>query len=144
MLNRIPRNIPPLPVLLAEIGATPRQVARVLQVSERTVYQWLKTGREPWSARIALFWLTRWGYSIIHTDAENEARLFAALARARADQLHELEKAAFFSVVKKTASASNEAVFDSFNNQNNSRLRERPLSLLPQKKLSQQNDSLPG
>jgi len=111
MLNRIPRNIPPLSVLLAELGATPRAVARVLQVSERTVYQWLKTGREPWSARVALFWLTRWGYSIISTDSQNEARIFAALARARADQIHELENTARFSVVKKAARAANEAGF---------------------------------
>lgn len=108
MLNRIPRNIPPLAVLLAEISATPRQAARVLQVSERTIYNWLRTGREPWSARIALFWLTRWGYSIIHTDAENEARIFAGLARSQADYIRRLEN---FSGIKKSARAANEAVF---------------------------------
>jgi len=108
MLNRIPRNIPPLAVLLAELGATPRAVARVLQVSERTIYNWLRNGREPWSARIALFWLTRWGYSIIHTDAENEARLYAALARSQADYIRRLEN---FSTIKKAARAANDAVF---------------------------------
>jgi hypothetical protein len=111
MLNRIPRNIPPLPVLLAEIGATPRQVAHALQVSERTVYNWLRTGREPWSARIALFWLTRWGYSIINTDAENEARLYAALARSQADYIRRLEN---FSGIKKAAQAANDAGFGGF------------------------------
>ena len=111
MLNRIPHNIPPLTVLLAELGATPRQVARALQVSERTVYNWLQNGREPWSARIALFWLTRWGYSIIHTDAENAARLYAGLARSQADYIRRLEN---FSGIKKAAQAANDAGFGGF------------------------------
>jgi len=108
MLNRIPRNIPPLSTLLAELGATPRAVARVLQVSERTVKNWLSAENEPWAVRIALFWLTRWGYSIISTDSQNEARLYAALARSQADYIRRLEN---FSTIKKAARAANEAVF---------------------------------
>lgn len=112
MLNRIPRNIPPLSTLLAELGATPRAVARVLQVSERTVRRWVRSGTEPQAVRIALFWLTRWGYSIINCDAENEARIFAGLARCRAEEIEQLQYALDnLSRIKKNASASNEAVF---------------------------------
>lgn len=112
MLNRIPRNIPPLSTLLAELGATPRQVARVLQVSEKTVKRWIKSGTEPQAVRIALFWLTRWGYSIIHCDAENEARIFAGLARCRAEEIQRLQFALDnLGAIKKAARAANEAVF---------------------------------
>jgi len=111
MLNRIPRNIPPLSTLLAELGATPRQVARALQVSERTVKNWLSAENEPQAVRIALFWLTRWGYSIINTDAENEARLYAGLARSQADYIRRLEN---LSGIKKAARAANDEVFRGF------------------------------
>ena len=69
MLNRLPRQMPPLDVMLADIGnPTTREVARALDVTERTVRRWLSHGTAPRPVMLALFWVTSWGLSA--TDCE--------------------------------------------------------------------------
>lgn len=87
----IPRHLPPLEFLLRELGYSHKQAAKVLKVSERTIYNWMKSSKEPYAPRLALFWLTSYGYNIIHTAAHNDACRFAALARSRADYIKKLE-----------------------------------------------------
>jgi hypothetical protein len=80
-LTRAPRSLPIWHAILADLGNPhPRQVAKVLGVGIRTVYRWNRTGNAPRAAALALFWLTRWGHSAVHTQAVNDAILAAQLA----------------------------------------------------------------
>jgi hypothetical protein len=56
----------------------------VLDVGCSTVYRWSATGNEPRAACLALFWLTRWGRSQVHTQATNDAATAVGLAQALA------------------------------------------------------------
>lgn len=63
-----------LRMFIDELGG-PKQVHKYLDVSERTVWHWLSTGRVPRAAVLALFWESRWGRSQIFTEQVNEIRL---------------------------------------------------------------------
>lgn len=80
-LTRAPSTLPIWHTILGDLGNPhPRQVAKVLGVGVRTVYRWNRTGVAPKSAVLALFWLTRWGHSQVHTQATNDAIVAAQLA----------------------------------------------------------------
>ena len=49
------------------------RVARVLGMSERSVYRFNQVGDAPRVASLALFWLTRWGRSSVHSQATTDA-----------------------------------------------------------------------
>lgn len=68
----------------------PARVARVLGLSRRTIYRYNQTGHAPRVVLLALFWLTRWGRSAVHTQAVNDAALAFAVARNREDQVRQL------------------------------------------------------
>lgn len=110
MLNRIPKNIPPLEVLLHEIGARPRDAAKALKVSTRTVERWLKNHNEPWAVRVAFFWITRWGRSAIDADTTNEARIFSGLARAQAEEIKKLRRQIAWMMRNGTFGAANDPI----------------------------------
>ena len=66
MLAHAPRVLPPLAVVLADIGnPTAAAIAAVLDLDERTVRRWIAADKMPRPAHLALFWLTRWGRSIV-------------------------------------------------------------------------------
>jgi hypothetical protein len=91
MLAHAPRVLPPIAVVLADIGnPTPAAIAAVLDLDERTVRRWIQADKMPRPAHLALFWLTRWGRSIVDTSATNDARLYAGLARSRLDEIEHL------------------------------------------------------
>lgn len=91
MLNRLPRQLPPLALILDDIGApTPAAIAVALGAPERSVRRWIATGAAPRPAMLALFWLTRWGMSIVDCEAGRLADLHAALARSRLAEADEL------------------------------------------------------
>lgn len=74
MLNRIPRQMPPLWLMLQDIGNPhPRELARAFAVSERTARTWLKAEVAPLPVMCAIFWLTKWGQSSVNADAVNDA-----------------------------------------------------------------------
>jgi hypothetical protein len=82
-MHKTPRQLPALPTILADLDTRrPRDVAHYLGVSERTVFSWVAVGQCPRPAHLALFWVSRWGESIIHTEAHNEAAFHAAHAAA--------------------------------------------------------------
>jgi len=113
MHNCIPRNLPTLDYLLKELNLSHQQAAKLLHVSSRTIQNWLRHNKEPYAPRLALFWLSSYGYSIIHTDAHNQAVLYAGLARAYKTELQNV-KSVNFSNIKKPLQAANDAVFRRF------------------------------
>lgn len=79
--------------MVEDLGApTPAAIARALQVSERTCRRWMASGKAPRTAALSLFWLTRWGQSIVDADAVNAARLQAGHARSLAEHVQRLER----------------------------------------------------
>jgi hypothetical protein len=88
MINRLPRLLPPLSSILDDIGRPePRQLARALGVSERTIRRWIAHDRAPRTAHLSLYWLTRWGMSAVDAEATNNARMYAGLADAYLQEL---------------------------------------------------------
>jgi len=91
-LQRAPSYLPNWQLILDDLGRpTAERIAKVLGISERTVRRWSATGRPPKWACLALFWLTRWGHSQVHTQATNDAALYASLARALQDERRALQ-----------------------------------------------------
>lgn len=83
MLHKLPRDIPPLSILLDDIGRPhPAKLARALGVTERTIYRWVQLDHAPRPVLLSLFWLTRWGVSIIDADLYNGAQLNASYVLA--------------------------------------------------------------
>ena len=59
---------------MEDLGRPPvRRVARVLALSERSVYRFNQAGEAPRVASLALFWLTSWGRAAVHAQAVNDA-----------------------------------------------------------------------
>lgn len=76
MLNRLPAYTPSLSDMLADIGSpAPAAVAAALGVSPRTVRRWLATGQAPRAAALAVFSITRWGLSLVESEAQRRAQL---------------------------------------------------------------------
>lgn len=93
MLNRLPTHVPPLRMMLDDIGApTVKEIARALKVSEPTVRKWLKNDIAPRPVMLAIFWLTRWGMSAIDCEAHNAAVMSAGQARERQEKVNHLEE----------------------------------------------------
>lgn len=93
MLNRLPRQLPPLAMMLADIGhPTPRAIGRALGVTERTARRWMAAGHAPRPAMLALFWVTSWGASSVDAEAHRAAVLYAEHARALADEKTALQR----------------------------------------------------
>lgn len=82
-LGHAPRALPIWQSIIEDLGNPhPRAVARVLGVGTRTVYRWHRDGRAPRAACLALFWLTRWGRSLVDADAVRSCQLAVAYANA--------------------------------------------------------------
>lgn len=83
-----PKWLPTLNEMLIDIGNPhPREVAKVLRVTERTVWRWKAANKAPKSVMLAIFWTTRWGRSAVDAAAQNDAMRFASIARCLRDEL---------------------------------------------------------
>jgi predicted DNA-binding transcriptional regulator AlpA len=92
MLNRLPRMMPPLPMMLDDIGnPKPRDLARALGVSERTMQRWVAKDNAPVPVQLAIFWLTRWGQSAVNAEAQNISALNASMVRCLRHEIVELK-----------------------------------------------------
>lgn len=76
-----PRQLPPLSFMLDDMGVSDAALCRHLDVNERTLRRWRADDQAPRPVALALFYETRWGRSAVNTRAENDARMFAGLAR---------------------------------------------------------------
>lgn len=82
-LAQAPTTLPVWELIRNDLGDPPApRIAKTLGVGVSTVHRWNKAGRAPKLACLALFWLTRWGRSEVHTQATNDAILAAQLARS--------------------------------------------------------------
>lgn len=70
----------------------PARVARVLGLSIRSVYRYNATGFAPKPVCLAVFWLTRWGRSAVHTQATNDAVLMASYVSALQSQIEDTQR----------------------------------------------------
>lgn len=94
MLNRFPSATPSLEDMLHDIGnPKPDEVAKALRVSTRTVRRWRADGNAPRPVMLAIFWLTRWGMSLIECEAINLAQLHIGLQRCTREQLEQARAA---------------------------------------------------
>lgn len=94
MLNRLPKGMPPLDDMLHDIGnPTAKSLAKALGVSQRTVFRWMARGDDaPRVARLAIFWMTQWGQSIVECEAINTARLYVGYVGALQAEVRELRE----------------------------------------------------
>lgn len=92
-IDQSPRSVPAWELIIDDLGRPPAErIATVLGVSRSTVYRWQQAGSGPRIACLALFWLTRWGRSAVHTQATNDAVLYVQLARAMTDERDKLAR----------------------------------------------------
>ena len=91
MKHLLPTYVPPLSLMLADMGnPPPAAVAAALGVSRRTVARWQAADHAPRAALLALFWFTSWGSSAVAAEAHNRAMLYAGLAGALKSEVVEL------------------------------------------------------
>lgn len=69
--------------LLAQLGATPAQVAKHLHVTERSVWRWLADDSAPYAALAALWFETDQGRRTVALDVGNELVIQRGLADAQ-------------------------------------------------------------
>jgi hypothetical protein len=82
-LHHVPDYVPALSVLLNDLGRpSPREWARVVGVSARTAYRWQIQDTAPRAVLLALFWATRWGYSLVESQARHELDTADGLLKA--------------------------------------------------------------
>jgi transcriptional regulator with XRE-family HTH domain len=62
-------GLPDLATLLADLPATPQQIAHHLGVSLATLKRWERDGQAPRPVMLALFWESRWGRSAADCEA---------------------------------------------------------------------------
>nr|WP_316639182.1 hypothetical protein [uncultured Roseateles sp.] len=89
MLNRLPTPVqcPSLGQILDDLGRpTVKRLAKALGTSQASVYRWIAKDQAPRPVMLSLFWLTRWGMSLVDAEAVNDARLKAQIARCLQDE----------------------------------------------------------
>ncbi len=65
-----PTHTPPLSMLLQDVGnPSNREIARYLDVSERTVYRWRADDCAPQPVLLSIFWLSSYGADQLRCDA---------------------------------------------------------------------------
>ena len=82
-IDHAPRHLPYWQTLMDDLcQPSPHEVAKVLGLSERTVYRYNATGFAPRVVCLAVFWLTSWGRNAVHTQAHNDAVMMAGPAQS--------------------------------------------------------------
>lgn len=79
IMQRVPKKLPQLSILIDDLGGSIKDVANYLEVEEQTIKRWIKKEHAPRAYMLALFFVSRWGWSHVNCDAENAARISACL-----------------------------------------------------------------
>lgn len=91
MFLRLPKRLPSIEEMLLQLGRpSPEIVAKALHVSPTTVRRWIKSGRTPRAAELAIYWLTHAGRADIEMDLHNEMLVQYGLARALGSEVERL------------------------------------------------------
>lgn len=78
-----PRALPALSQILPDLGQpSPREIARFLDVSERTVYGWKASDNAPRAALLALFWESSYGLSALDCELHNSVQVYKSLSES--------------------------------------------------------------
>ena len=86
-IEQLPRTVPAWDSIVEDLGHPPAErIAAALDVGRSTVYRWHAAHQAPRVAALALFWLTRWGRSAVHTQATNDATMAVQYARALTEE----------------------------------------------------------
>lgn len=110
-LHHAPVALPNWQAILDDLGNPhPKRVARALGVGVRTVYRWNQAQRAPRLACLALFWLTRWGRSIVDSQAVNDCRMAVGYANALESRVTELERQLYNVMALSATGAANDPV----------------------------------
>jgi hypothetical protein len=92
-LRRLPKAMPPLSMMLDDIGNPPPDaLAAAFDVSETTARRWLSDERAPLAVQLALFWLTKWGVSQVDATAHNDAAMAAQRAASLRREVESLRE----------------------------------------------------
>lgn len=101
MLNRLPAWLPTWRELERDLGTPSAEaIGQALDVSASTVRRWRRT-EAPRTARLALWWLTRWGHSAWDCEMAERTRLalhlvdalqrdMALMARTTTEPIHQV------------------------------------------------------
>lgn len=90
-VEQAPAALPYWQTIWDDLGRPPaKRIARVLGIGERSVYRYHRNGHAPRVVLLALFWLTRWGRSAVHTQATNDALMAVSLVRGLERRIGEL------------------------------------------------------
>ena len=95
MLNRLPTPVqcPQLSQILDDLGRpSPRLLAKALGVTPATVTRWIRDESAPRPVLLSLFWLTRWGMSLVDAEAVNSARMHASMAAILRAEVERLQR----------------------------------------------------
>ena len=91
-IEQAPASLPLWQLIMEDLNhPPPRRVARVLGISERTVYRYNSLGDAPRPCLMSLYWLTRWGRSSVHAQATNDAIVACGYVSALRSQVQRLE-----------------------------------------------------
>ena len=71
--------------LLTDLATTPAEVAKLLQVTERSVWRWLADDSAPYAVILALWHESPRGHYNMETDVGNHNNILRGLARAHED-----------------------------------------------------------
>jgi len=65
-------HTPPLSILLDDmLTSDPHAIARHLEINAATLKRWIQADSAPRAAMLALFYESRWGYSLLESTAHN-------------------------------------------------------------------------
>lgn len=92
-IDKAPRALPVWDAIMDDLCNPPaHRVAKALGVGRSTVYRWNAEGQGPRIACMALFWLTRWGRSLVDSQATNDAILYVQMARSLGEERDKLAR----------------------------------------------------
>lgn len=74
-------GLPHIQTLVDDLPATHQQIARHLDISTRTLDNYLKAGQAPRPVLLSLFWESKWGRSAADTEAANWGAMYYRQAK---------------------------------------------------------------
>lgn len=78
-----PKTLPSFAAIVEDLRLVkPQVLAKHLDVSERSIFNWKAQNNAPRTVQLALFWETCWGHSTLNCDLDNTVSRFKQLANA--------------------------------------------------------------